>query len=155
MTQLWRLPSLGKKRKSKKRKGQGLGSGRGKTAGRGTKGQGAHSRVAFGFETGSRTTRLLKRLPYNRGVGNIVLRKKPLVINLADLNIFPANSEVTEESLIKMGLVKRSEMRRFGVKILGDGKLASPLSIGVPISKQASQKVTAAGGRFVKKGAKL
>lgn len=55
------------KQKPQKRIGRGQGSGKGKTAGRGMKGQKARSQPKLGFEGGQ--LKLIKRLPYVRGVG--------------------------------------------------------------------------------------
>lgn len=66
--ELFNLPKLKGKSKKKKRLGQGLGSGKGKTAGRGHKGQKARGKVAVGFEGGQ--LKLIKRLPFMRGIGN-------------------------------------------------------------------------------------
>lgn len=58
-------------RKKRKRVGRGTGSGHGKTAGRGTKGQGARSGGGKGpyFEGGQLP--LVRRLPFKRGFTNI------------------------------------------------------------------------------------
>jgi len=76
------LSHIGKlKTKKKKRVGQGHGSGRGKTAGRGTKGQKARSKVAIYFEGGALP--LTKRLPFLRGKGrNRSLQDKKFVVNV-------------------------------------------------------------------------
>src|SRR3990167_5085133 len=110
------------KTKSAKRLGRGLGSGKGKTAGRGTKGQKARSKVAIThphFEGGQRP--LFKRLPYHRGKGNSKISKKPLVVKLEALNILPKSEVVNLESLIKYKIVDSDDANRFGVKILGAG----------------------------------
>lgn len=152
--QFAKLAKIGFKKHSKKRRGQGLGSGHGKTAGRGTKGQRAHGKVAFGFETGSRTTRLLKRLPFRRGVTNTVLGVKPIAVNLQALSILPKDTTVTADTLIAAGLVNARQAQKRGVKILGEGKLVHPLIIALPISKQAAQKVEEVGGKVVWRRAK-
>ena len=56
--------------KAQRRVGRGHGSGRGKTAGRGTKGQKARTggKIHRAFSGGQ--TRLSKRLPFLRGLGN-------------------------------------------------------------------------------------
>src|SRR5256885_15298099 len=86
--------------KRKKRVGLGHGSGRGKTAGRGQKGQKARGKVPLDFEGGALP--LIKRLPFLRGKGrNKSLQEKPQVINVSALNLFPNNSVVDIESLVK------------------------------------------------------
>ena len=74
-------PSLGSK-KNRKRVGRGIAAGQGKTAGRGTKGQGARSGGGKGpyFEGGQLP--LVRRLPYKRGFTNI-WRVEYAEVNLA------------------------------------------------------------------------
>ena len=63
-------PDEGSKKK-RKRVGRGISAGQGKTAGRGTKGQGARSGGGKGpyFEGGQLP--LVRRLPFKRGFTNI------------------------------------------------------------------------------------
>ena len=134
------------KKHSKKRLGQGHGSGRVKTSGRGMKGQHARNTVPLFFEGGALP--LKKRLPYLRGKGrNKSFRKTPLAINVKYLSNLPKDLKVDIDSLIKYKIVKDSDAREFGVKILGDGNVSQPLVIKVPISKNAAKKVEKAGGK--------
>ena len=136
-------------KKNNKRVGRGPGSGKGKTAGRGTKGQKARGGLSAGhphYEGGQRP--LFKRLPYRRGKGNSKIKKKPIVVNLEALNLLPAGEKVNLESLIKFKIVDKKDAQTFGVKILGDGKLSKALTINLPISKSAAQKVQKAGGKI-------
>jgi large subunit ribosomal protein L15 len=131
--------------KKLRRLGQGHGSGRGKTSGRGTKGQNARSRRALSFEGGALP--LIKRLPFRRGKGrNVSLKKTPIVINLKALNLLPAKSVVDIETLIKHNIVVGSDAKKFGVKILGDGELRNALTVKLPLSNSAREKVEKAGG---------
>lgn len=140
-----KLPKI--KEKSKKRLGQGHGSGRVKTSGRGTKGQKSRGKVPQRFEGGALP--LTKRLPYLRGKGrNKRFFKKSLVVNVKYLNNLPKNQVVDIESLIKFKIVKEDDAKKFGVKILGDGKVDNPLIIKVPISKSAAKKIEKAGGKI-------
>lgn len=133
------------KTKSKKRVGQGHGSGRGKTAGRGTKGQKARNKVAIYFEGGALP--LTKRLPFLRGKGrNRSLQEKAYVLNVSALNGFSKGTEITIESLAKQGMVELEVAKQKGVKILGDGDLQVALTVKVPVSKGAAEKITKAGG---------
>ena len=133
------------KAKSKKRVGQGHGSGRGKTAGRGTKGQKARNKVAIYFEGGALP--LTKRLPFLRGKGrNRSLQEKSIVVNVAALNVFSKGAEVTIESLAKNGIVGLEVAKQKGVKILGDGDLQVALTVKLPVSNGAAEKITKAGG---------
>lgn len=129
-------------RKNRKRLGRGVGSGTGTTAGRGTKGQNSRSGggVRPGFEGGQMP--LQRRLP-KRGFTNI-FRKNFVAINIRDLSRFESGSLVDAAALIRCGLVKG---KRDGIKLLGHGEVAHPLSIKVNrISKSAREKIEAAGG---------
>ena len=143
------LPKITSKRN--KRIARGAGSGKGKTGGRGTKGQNARGKLPIShphFEGGQRP--LIKRLPYKRGKGNPKISNKPLVVNLEALNILPKGQVVDLESLIKFGIVKGDDAKHYGVKILGGGKLDIPLTIQLPISKSAAEKIKQKGGKVVK-----
>ena len=138
------------KTKNSKRIGRGPGSGKGKTSGRGQKGQkarGTHPITHSHFEGGQRP--LIKRLPYKRGKGNPKISKKPLCINLELLNILPKSETVNLESLIKYGLVNKDEAKRYGVKILGGGKLTVGLTVNLKTSKSAADKIAKAGGKVI------
>lgn len=133
----------------KKRVGLGHGSGRGKTAGRGTKGQLARHKPQLDFE--GDINPLIRRLPFLRGKGrNKSLRAKPLIINLSALNVFSDKEVVDLESLAKHQLVRLADAKVKGVKILGDGKLQKALTIKLPTSKNAAQKIEKAGGKIEK-----
>ena len=129
-------------RKAKKRVGRGVGSGHGKTAGRGTKGQKSRSGGGTrpGFEGGQMP--IHRRLP-KRGFNNI-FKKKIVVINVSDLEKFESGSVVDEVSLVQKGLVKG---KRDGIKLLGKGDVAIPLTIKVnSVSAGARKKIEDAGG---------
>ncbi len=130
-------------RKERKRVGRGAGSGLGKTAGRGNKGQ--KSRSGGGtppwFEGGQMP--LQRRVP-KRGFHNI-FKKQYSIINLDDLQRFAAGSEIGPDQLMESGLVKKMLA---GIKLLGDGELAHPVTIQVhKASASAISKIEAAGGR--------
>lgn len=127
-----------------KRKGRGPGSGLGKTAGRGHKGQGARSGGGKGpyFEGGQ--TPLQRRLP-KRGFSNKRFATEYAEINVAVLERFDANTEITPELLKAAGVVKQ---QKDGIKVLGNGELTKPLTVRVhAISKGAQEKIEAAGGK--------
>ena len=133
------------KAKSQKRVGQGHGSGRGKTSGRGTKGQKARYKIALNFEGGALP--LTKRLPFLRGKGrNKSLQEKAVVLNVEALNVFAKGTVVDLEKLAKQGLVTLESAQQKGVKILGDGELDVALTVKLPTSKGAAEKITKAGG---------
>ena len=134
-------------KKQKKRLGQGHGSGRVKTSGRGTKGQNAKGKRALSFEGGALP--LIKRLPFRRGKGkNKLFKKKPIIVNIKALNLLKKDSVVDLKTLISHNIVDEEEAKIYGVKILGDGQLKVALTIKLPISKGASEKVKKAGGKI-------
>lgn len=128
----------------KKRVGRGIGSGKGgHTTGRGTKGQKARGKVRLGFEGTKTKKSFVKKLPLLRGKGKFKpWGKRPEIINLKDLTDWPEKTPVTEENLIKRGLVESGP-----VKILGEGEIKTALIIKVLTSKQAGEKITKAGGK--------
>lgn len=144
------LSSLTKVTTRKKRRlGQGHGSGRSKTAGRGTKGQKARGKIPLAFEGGAIS--LIKRLPFRRGKGkNKVFQEKPIIINVKALNLLPKESTVDIQALVKHGLIEEQEAKTYGVKILGDGELRIPLTVKLPVSKGAEQKIKKAKGTVVR-----
>ncbi len=137
-------PSEGSK-KSRKRVGRGISAGQGKTAGRGTKGQGARSGGGKGayFEGGQLP--LARRLPFKRGFTNIN-RIAYKVVNLERLAEFDFGDEtVTPELMAAIGLIKKSSDR---VVILGEGELAGAISVQAHrFSAAAKEKIEAAGGK--------
>jgi large subunit ribosomal protein L15 len=150
MMQLNQLPKI--KSKKKKRLGRGYGSGKGgHTVGRGSKGDKARGKVALTFEGTKIKKSLIKKIPLQRGKGKLKpSRKKPLVVNLKDLNVFKKEAKVDLESLLKAGIVEEKEARRFGVKILGDGEIKVALTVSLPCSKSAAEKIKKAGGEVIK-----
>ncbi len=134
------------KKSSKRRLGQGHGSGRGKTGGRGTKGQKSRGQVPLFFEAG--TLPLIKRLPFRRGKGrNKVFKKKPIAVNIKVLNLLKKDSVVDIETLVKNKIVDEDDAKMYGVKILGEGELKISLTVKLPSSKGAAEKIKKAGGK--------
>ena len=134
--------------KAEKRIGRGHGSGRGKTAGRGTKGQKARTggTVHRAFNGGQ--TRLSKRLPFLRGIGNsnYAFRKNFAVVNIAKLARYEAGTAVTPAVLAASGLMTANESEGL-VKILGDGELDRALTVRAhKFTESARAKIEAAGG---------
>lgn len=132
--------------RKKKRLGQGHGSGRGKTAGRGTKGQKARNKIPIDFEGGALP--LIKRLPFMRGKGKNKAFKKNIIVNLKSLNLLKKGTVVDIETLIKNKIVREKDAKTYGVKILGDGEILTPLIIRLPISKSGAKKVEKVGGKI-------
>lgn len=142
------LPKIVKSRK--KRLGRGVGSGKGgHSVGRGQKGQKAREKVGVIFEGVKMKKSLIKRLPLRRGKGKSKSKKKPVVVNLELLNILPSGTQVDIKSLVQAGLVDEGDAKKFGVKILGNGKLKKKLVIALPISRSAAKKVEKAGGKVL------
>jgi large subunit ribosomal protein L15 len=135
-------PRPGSKHK-KKRVGRGPGSGWGKTAARGSKGQNSRAGGGTkpGFEGGQMP--LTRRIP-KRGFTNI-FRQSWTIVNLRDLNRFPAEAVVDKDALKSAGLVKNRVQR---IKVLGQGEVKVPLVVKVQaVSAQARSRIEAAGGR--------
>ncbi|MDH3442399.1 MAG: 50S ribosomal protein L15 [Deltaproteobacteria bacterium] len=129
--------------KNRKRVGRGDGSGHGKTSTRGHKGQGSRSGGGTrpGFEGGQMP--LQRRLP-KRGFHN-PFRIATAVVNLNQLEGFPADSEITPQELAERGIVRGKNRR---VKILGDGSLSKALTIKAHgFSAKAKEKIEASGGK--------
>ena len=130
-------------RKAPKRVGRGTGSGLGRNAGKGEKGQKARSGggVRPGFEGGQMP--LYRRLP-KRGFTNI-FAKEIVSINVDRLNVFENGTEVTPELLLERRVVSKV---MDGIKILGNGTLEKSITLkGCKFSKQAAEKIVAAGGK--------
>ena len=130
-------------RKKKVRVGRGMGSKLGKTSGSGNKGQ--KSRRGYsrrrGFEGGQMP--LHRRIP-KRGFHN-PFGSSFAVINIEELNAFPAGETVTPDLLRAHGFVRTAEP----VKILGDGELKTKLAVHAhAFSASAKEKITQAGGSF-------
>lgn len=134
--------------KPARRVGRGHGSGRGKTAGRGTKGQKARTGAKVNRSFYGGQTRLSKRLPFLRGLGNsnYAFRKNYAIVNLDDLERFEAGSTVTPAELAAAGLMSKTESQGL-VKILGEGELDHALTVRAhKFSAGAREKIEAAGG---------
>ncbi len=124
------------------RRGRGEASGKGKTSGRGHKGQLARSgaRRVTTFEGGQMP--LWRRLP-KKGFKNHN-RVEYAVVNVADLNRFDEDTEITKALLYNNGMVKKG----MPVKLLGNGDIRVKLSVKLDaVSKSAKEKVEQAGGK--------
>jgi large subunit ribosomal protein L15 len=131
-------------RKRKVRVGRGMGSKLGKTAGSGNKGQ--KSRRGYsrrrGFEGGQMP--LHRRIP-KRGFHN-PFGVSYSVVNLEELNVFPAGETITPELLRAHGFIRRATDP---IKVLGDGELKNKLTIHAhAFSAAAKEKIAKAGGTF-------
>src|SRR3979409_799853 len=95
-------PAAGSTR-ARRRVGRGIGGKGGKTAGRGTKGQGARNNIKPGFEGGQLP--LAQRVPKLKGFKN-PFRVEYVVVNLDALDAFEGSS-ISPETLRAKGLVHK------------------------------------------------
>ena len=160
------------KRKLKRRVGRGIGSGQGKTAGLGMKGQysSAGARLPSGLFEGGQMP-LYRRWP-KRGFNNAAFQKDWAVVNVGDLDQYPAGVTV-DMAMLKAtsapltddqanGLTKEQQAKRAagkpyfrrlvsgtfdGVRILGEGDLTRKVTVRAShFSKGAKEKIEKAGG---------
>jgi len=132
--------------KKRKRVGRGIAAGQGKTAGRGTKGQGARSGggVRPYFEGGQLP--LVRKLPFARGVSF----RDPWKVTFTPVNVgrlvdyFEAGAIISPETLVEVGIIKSPTE---WVAILGEGELDRAYTVYAQhISAGARQKIETAGG---------
>jgi large subunit ribosomal protein L15 len=129
--------------RARRRVGRGIGGKGGKTAGRGTKGQGARDTIKPGFEGGQLP--LMQRIPKLRGFTN-PFRVEYTPVNLDALAALDGD-EVTPETLVSAGLARPKAL----VKILGRGELTRPMRVSAhAFSASAESAITAAGGTTVR-----
>jgi len=132
-------PAAGSKKK-RVRVGRGEAGRRGKTAGRGTKGLKARSKLRPGFEGGQ--TSLTMRMPKLKGFTN-PNKEEYAIVNLTGLGDFDAGSEVSPQSLRERGLIRHRGL----VKVLGEGEIDRALTVRVhAVSASAREKIENAGG---------
>jgi large subunit ribosomal protein L15 len=133
-------------RPSERRVGRGPGCRKGKVSGRGMKGQKARQPGNIGkltFQGGQ--TPIQRRLP-KRGF-RVPFPVHTIAINVGDLEIFDAKSQVGEVELRAVRLVQGATAR---IKILGDGELTRALTVTAhAFSQSARVKIEAAGGSVV------
>jgi large subunit ribosomal protein L15 len=131
-------PAPGSTRR-RRRVGRGIAGKGGKTAGRGTKGQGARDNVKPGFEGGQLP--LTQRIPKLKGFKN-PFRVEYNVINLDTLEEFQGDT-VTPETLRSAGLVHKHGL----VKVLGRGELTRRLQVSAhAFSRSAVAAIERSGG---------
>jgi large subunit ribosomal protein L15 len=141
-----RIHELAPKAGSKKRPrrlGRGIAAGQGASCGKGMRGQKSRSGTGTkpGFEGGQMP--LYRRIPKLKHF-TVINPKEFTIINVSKLAALPANSEVTLDSLMKVGIVTTNDG---GLKILGDGDLSVALTVkAAAFSGSARLKIEAAGG---------
>lgn len=130
--------------KNRKRVGRGIAAGQGKTAGRGTKGQGARtgSSKRPGFEGGQNP--LMQRLPKLHGFKSYKVKAENVFTDqLNDLG-----AEVTNQVLADKGLVSSPYVR---VKLIVRGDVTAKVAVSLQgASQTAIEAVQKAGGSFNK-----
>jgi large subunit ribosomal protein L15 len=125
--------------KRRKRVGRGIGGKGGKTAGRGTKGQGARDTIPVGFEGGQLP--LAMRVPKLRGFNN-PFRVEYQAVNLDVLDASGLDS-VDPDALHEAGLTHKGAL----VKVLGRGQITRAVTVKAhAFSKAAETAITSAGG---------
>jgi large subunit ribosomal protein L15 len=127
------------------RVGRGISAGQGKTAGRGTKGQGARagSSKKPGFAGGSNP--LMQKLPKLPGFHSS--RPKPQIIFISQLEAF-SGKVVDAKALSEAGLIASPYD---SVKVLSRGELKKKVSVKLPgASQSAVAAIESAGGSFEK-----
>jgi large subunit ribosomal protein L15 len=123
----------------RKRVGRGIGGKGGKTAGRGTKGQGARTNIPARFEGGQMPLHM--RVPKLRGFNN-PFRVEYQAINLDTINECGLD-QVDPVSLLSKGLVSKGAL----VKVLGRGEISRAVNVKAHgFSKSAEAAIIAAGG---------
>ncbi|MCU0312221.1 MAG: 50S ribosomal protein L15 [Acidimicrobiales bacterium] len=131
-------PPAGANRR-RKRVGRGIGGKGGKTAGRGTKGQGARGTIPAGFEGGQMPLHM--RMPKLRGFNN-PFRVEYQALNLDVLDA--SGLDVADpETLLGKSLVGKGSL----VKVLGRGEITRPVTVKAhAFSASARAAIVAAGG---------
>jgi large subunit ribosomal protein L15 len=134
-------PRPGAKR-PRTRVGRGIAAGKGKTAGRGTKGEGARAGSGGKLYRQGGNLPFYRSLPVKRGFTNI--RKVEWnEVNLDQLALFPAGTEVTPEVLAQAALIDPGKP----TVLLGRGQPKVALKIRVQrVSRSARAKLEKAGG---------
>ncbi|MGB2910212.1 MAG: 50S ribosomal protein L15 [Anaerolineales bacterium] len=137
-------PQEGSK-KNRKRVGRGIAAGQGKTAGRGTKGQGARAGGGTGLYHQGGNLPFFRRLPFLRGKGfTPINRIEYNEINLDQLEGFDPDSIISPDTLVEARLLRNN---RRPVVILGRGDVNVSLKVRVHrISNGARTKIENAGG---------
>jgi len=132
-------------RKTRKRVGRGISAGQGKTAGRGTKGQGARSGGGTRLYHQGGNLPFYRRLPFMRGKGfTPVIQVQYNEVNLDQLKGFSTGSEVTPDTLNSAHLLPDPSNP---VVILVRGTVKVALKVRAHrVSKSAAAKIEAAGG---------
>ena len=126
-------------RRARRRVGRGIAGKGGKTAGRGTKGQGARDTIPMGFEGGQLP--LMQRIPKLRGFTN-PFRVEYTPVRVGALEATDGDT-IDVAGLVESGLAHKGDL----VKILGGGELSRAIRVEAhAFSKSAEATITGAGG---------
>jgi large subunit ribosomal protein L15 len=127
----------------RKRVARGIAAGQGKTAGRGTKGEGARAGTGGKLYRQGGNLPFYRRLPFKRGFHNLS-RVDWNEVNVGSLGRFAAKTEITPATLFEAGILQDAVRP---VVLLGHGDVNVPLTIRVHrVSRGARSKIEAAGG---------
>jgi large subunit ribosomal protein L15 len=133
---------------NKKSKLVARGGKRGKTAGKGGKGQTARA----GHRVRPAMRDIIKKLPKLRGYGknrakSVFDRGPETVVNVNLLNVFEKGAQVTPETLLAKGIIKKVVGRFPKIKILGTGDITTSVNVSLcEVSVTAKEKIEKAGG---------
>jgi large subunit ribosomal protein L15 len=130
-------------KKSRIRVARGTSGRRGKTAGRGTKGQGARTGGGTRIYHQGGNLPFYRRLPFKRGFTppNQTVYNE---VNIDQLGSFKAEAEVNPETLEKARLLRKPHLP---VVILGRGEIKKALKVRAHrVTRGAQEKIEAAGG---------
>lgn len=131
--------------KDRKRVGRGISAGGGKTAGRGTKGQGARTGKKIGFTFMGGQGSLMQRIPKHRGFRS--LRAPAQVVYANELEAFSGKT-ADNNTLFEAGLIATPH---HSVKVIARGELKSKVTLRVQAaSASVIKSIEAAGGTFEK-----
>lgn len=139
-----KLHDLKRKTANKKAPLVGRGGKRGKTSGRGTKGQKARA----GNKKRPELRDFIKRVPKLRGYAfkSFAPRAVPVPLSAIEKN-FKAGDRVEPASLIRKGVVERTEGNFPRIKILSGGDITVKVIVsGVEVSASAKAAIEKAGG---------
>lgn len=137
-------PKVGSKTRPR-RVGRGIAAGQGASCGFGMRGQKSRSGHSTrpGFEGGQMP--LYRRLPKLKHF-TLVNHKVFTIINVSRLAALEPQTEVTMESLLKLGIVTTNDGP---LKILGNGEISVPLTVkAAAFSASAKAKIEACGGTW-------
>jgi large subunit ribosomal protein L15 len=128
----------------RRRVARGISAGQGKTAGRGTKGQGARQGGGPSQYFQGGNLPFFRKLPFKRGFTPLSgVRYQE--VNLDQLADLPKGTVVTPELLAEAGMVRNAGQP---VAVLGRGEIKSVITVRVQkVSGGAKTKIEAAGGK--------